>query len=223
MPFLPELNFFYLYLQHHLKTDYSMHVERGDDYYSTSSITDKIEEQIREADFLIADVSGSNANVLYELGFAAALRKDVVLITSDPADEIPADIRHREFIPYNLGRDQEFLHALGLAISSIFRKDYDLLYEKALELLGGFNSRTGRSCDSAERDEFQRRVMASQTKLGIPDSENKAAQVDFLIPRILSDPGNVTIMKEVWDWKEELGDSQSSDSVSAAQNPENNQ
>ena len=115
------------------------------------------------------------------------------------------------------------MRALGLAISSIFRKDYDLLYEKASELLAEFNSRTGRSCNSAERDEFQRRVMATQAKLGIPDSENKAAQVDFLVPKILSDPGKVTIMKEVWDWKKELGGGQSFDSDSAVQNPQNNQ
>ena len=75
----------------------------------TAPILDKIGRLISQADVVIADCSGRNPNVFYELGMAHALGKPVVLITSDAVEQAPTDIRAFEFISYaNLGPD-EFL------------------------------------------------------------------------------------------------------------------
>ena len=55
---------------------------------------------IGAAQFIIADVTGRNPNVFYELGIAHTLGKDVILITQDSGD-IPFDLTHLRHIQYD--------------------------------------------------------------------------------------------------------------------------
>jgi len=65
----------------------------------TSSILDRI----RQADLIVADVSGQNPNVMYELGFAHALRKPTILLASTKSDDskLPADLAGFRYLPYD--------------------------------------------------------------------------------------------------------------------------
>lgn len=73
---------------------------RGDDIYSTGEIAQEIFENISKSVILIADVTGKNPNVNYELGAAHALNKPVIII-SQSIEDIPFDYRHRRSIIYN--------------------------------------------------------------------------------------------------------------------------
>ena len=64
-------------------------------------VIDAIEDGIREADICFADITESNENVWYELGFAYAQAKAVVLVSSKERKEFPFDIRHRQIIRYS--------------------------------------------------------------------------------------------------------------------------
>ncbi len=46
------------------------------------------QEQIQEADFIIADVTSNNPNVLYEVGFAHGLKKSVLLLVRENEKEL---------------------------------------------------------------------------------------------------------------------------------------
>ena len=70
MPFRPELNFFFLYVKRYLEEKYKIRIERGDSNVVTKELMKKISDQISGASFLIADVTGNNANVFFELGIA---------------------------------------------------------------------------------------------------------------------------------------------------------
>jgi len=60
-----------------------------------------LHEQIRSATICLADVTTNNANVMYELGFAIASSRDVVIIASTQRPErFPFDIQHRGIIEY---------------------------------------------------------------------------------------------------------------------------
>jgi|ERR1700729_666208 hypothetical protein len=67
---------------------------------------DALQQKIREAVICIADISTLNPNVMYEVGFALALQKDVILISN--GNEIPFDVRHRSVILYKTESESDF-------------------------------------------------------------------------------------------------------------------
>lgn len=73
--------------------------ERVDEQIFEERILDRIYNQIDKADILIADLTGKNANVFYEIGYAHALKKKVILLTQY-VDDIPFDLRHHPHIIY---------------------------------------------------------------------------------------------------------------------------
>ena len=56
---------------------------RGDELFHTGSVVEQIWEQIEKAKLLLADLSGKNPNVFYELGLAHAARKPVVFAAGE--------------------------------------------------------------------------------------------------------------------------------------------
>ncbi len=73
---------------------------RADDLYRPSTIVHDIWEYTKKSEIILADLSGKNANVLYELGLAHAIAKPVILIT-ESLDDIPFDLRALRVIEYD--------------------------------------------------------------------------------------------------------------------------
>ena len=73
--------------------------ERVDEQMFTEGILDRIYRQIDAADIIVADMSGQNPNVFYELGYAHAKDKLCLLLTRDVAD-IPFDLKDRRHLVY---------------------------------------------------------------------------------------------------------------------------
>jgi hypothetical protein len=76
-------------------------VRADTDIFATGKIIDQIWSGLNQAKVLVAELTGRNPNVLYELGLAHALHKPVVLISSNEAD-VPFDVRHVRVIYYEL-------------------------------------------------------------------------------------------------------------------------
>lgn len=73
--------------------------ERVDEQSFDETILQRVYDQIRKADAIVADMSGRNPNVFYEVGFAHAVRKRVILLTR-VADDIPFDLKQHPHIVY---------------------------------------------------------------------------------------------------------------------------
>ncbi len=73
--------------------------ERVDEQVFVESILERIYNQIAKADVIVSDMTGRNANVFYETGYAHALNKQVILLTKD-GDDIPFDLKHYPHIIY---------------------------------------------------------------------------------------------------------------------------
>lgn len=73
---------------------------RADEIYAPGVIIEDIYKQIVEAHICIADVTGRNPNVSYELGLAHALNKPTIIITQH-LDDIPFDYKHLRSIIYD--------------------------------------------------------------------------------------------------------------------------
>lgn len=62
---------------------------------------DQVWSGINAARVLVAEMTTRNANVFYELGLAHALKKPVVLISSNE-DDVPFDLKHIRVIYYDV-------------------------------------------------------------------------------------------------------------------------
>ena len=73
---------------------------RVDQFVAPGEITEDIRRLIAESRIVIADLSGMNPNVMYELGFAHGRGKKVILVSSDPFEGLPFDIRSWRVLSY---------------------------------------------------------------------------------------------------------------------------
>lgn len=102
MPFvLPLGNHYSLIYEPAIKKAGLKPVRADDDIFATGKIIDQIWAGINSAKVLVAELTSRNPNVFYELGLAHALKKPVVLISSNEND-VPFDVRHIRVIYYDV-------------------------------------------------------------------------------------------------------------------------
>ncbi|WP_220718662.1 nucleoside 2-deoxyribosyltransferase [Agarivorans litoreus] len=80
--------------------DAGAYAERLDEQIFNEGMLDRIFNQINKADVVVADMTGRNPNVFYEVGYAHALGKNVILLTQS-ADDIPFDLQHQQHLVYD--------------------------------------------------------------------------------------------------------------------------
>jgi len=73
--------------------------KRGDEANFSGKIYDKIIRSISEADIIIVDLTGTNANVYYETGIAHTLNKFTIHLCRS-IDEVSFDLRGFQHIEY---------------------------------------------------------------------------------------------------------------------------
>lgn len=91
---------------------------RVDEVNDNTSILKDIEEGIRASTFVVADVTGRNSNVLYEVGFARAVEKEIIVLTQ-AGDELPFDLKQHRYIHY--GSSIADVEQLGSRLKKIIR------------------------------------------------------------------------------------------------------
>ena len=99
MPFDETFNPIYMGIIKKATDFFKLDCKRADEIFGTKPIIEDVWEYIQKANFLIADLTGRNPNVFYELGVAHALNKKVILITQK-MDDLPFDLRQYRCIIY---------------------------------------------------------------------------------------------------------------------------
>lgn len=121
-----------------------VYCERVDEQIFEEKILDRIYNQINKADIIVADMTGKNANVFYETGYAHALNKKVILLTQN-SDDIPFDLKHYHHIVYD-GKILKLKEELAKRITwfknhpdkRILPNDFEIApYIQGIELLPG--------------------------------------------------------------------------------------
>jgi hypothetical protein len=90
MPFATKLEGFYLAIRKACEITRRI-CERADTQIPDGTILNRIYTQIGKADLIIAETTGSNPNVMYEVGYAHALNKRVILLV-DTTFKLPFDV-----------------------------------------------------------------------------------------------------------------------------------
>ena len=109
MPF--EQEFFDLYEEFKNRFGETFDFSHAGDLDNQQSIIKDIVVGIAEADIIIADLTGLNPNVFYELGIAHAMNKKTIIITQN-VEDLPFDIKYYRVVQYSFNYKQ-FLLFMG--------------------------------------------------------------------------------------------------------------
>ncbi|MFH4822631.1 hypothetical protein WL046_24075 [Vibrio alginolyticus] len=80
--------------------DFGYRCQRGDDVIVSHNVLGHILEQMARSEVVVANITGRNPNVFYELGIAHALGKKVIIIARSPKD-ITFDISNNQVVIYS--------------------------------------------------------------------------------------------------------------------------
>jgi len=201
MPFEPELYYFYLYIKQHIQSRRpGFRCERADAQYLSKPIPDKINEYLQKADVMIADCSGSNANVFYEIGLAHALNRKVILIASDSETPIPFNLSHHEIIRYKLDEHIGFLDSLDKALNNVLSPKYEWLYEAAKDLFVRFKRSAPSIGEMTSKEEFISRVQRVEHSRYLQAVEKDKEFAHFALPMIVLESDKPVIMRQIVSW-----------------------
>jgi len=78
-----------------------------------SSVSESIYRSVEKADLIIADITDAHPNVMYELGFAHALRKRVLPLVQKGAGQIPSDLSGYLYFTYDPEDPGKLLNVVG--------------------------------------------------------------------------------------------------------------
>jgi len=122
---------------------------RLDDIKGPGRITDDLIEEIFNSNICVADITGSNPNVLWEVGYAMAFKKPLILLSQDAPNNIPFDLRAFRTIFYEQGK--------------VFSKLKDELGQSFHEIQKKYKT---------ENDDHLPPLLSKCLKIGILDIEN---------------------------------------------------
>jgi len=79
------------------------HCTRADEFLHGGRVMSDILEAIGRAEIVLADLTGTNPNVMYELGIAHIVKdsKKVIIITQDPLTKLPFDVEGLRVVQYD--------------------------------------------------------------------------------------------------------------------------
>lgn len=100
MPFAPAFDDIYERFLRPTLAESGFDVKRADDITNQQNILRDVINWIVACDLIIADLTGANPNVFYEIGVAHTMNKPVILITQD-RDDVPFDLRQYRILEYN--------------------------------------------------------------------------------------------------------------------------
>lgn len=129
--------------------EFGLEVQRADEIFTTNPILDDIVTAIEEASVIIADISGKNPNVFYELGMSHMLkRKQTIMITHEEYKGVPFDISHFRIIKYEntISGKTNYETQLRRTLRNILR-DYKSIYKREFEMTLDVFLATKRSSD----------------------------------------------------------------------------
>jgi hypothetical protein len=193
MPFGQPFDRYYMNIFVPAITEVGLKPFRADSIFSPSTIMADVWRLTKQAVVVLADVTGRNPNVFYELGLAHAAGKPVVIVTNS-VEDIPFDLKGLRVIEYDKQNEdwgaalkEDITIAIKATLDDPYRavptifldnqisksvKDVDPLSLQLREILDELRAlRSHRRVDRSEQAQRLAQLLARQSPLlkGIPD------------------------------------------------------
>jgi hypothetical protein len=95
---------------------------RIDKEYFQGEIVQKLKQDIKDSIVMIADISGANPNVLYEVGFSHGIGKPTKHICSTPLKNLPFDVKTSKTISYKKGQTHALKGKLAKELKELLKR-----------------------------------------------------------------------------------------------------
>src|SRR5690606_2089130 len=125
-----DLNKSYKYLIKPVVESKGIECVRADESLHSGSIDVQMYKELLMADLVIADLSTSNSNAIYELGIRHALRPFTTIVVSEDKLVYPFDLNHIVINKYNhlgdaidIEEAERFKEGLGKQIDAVINKE----------------------------------------------------------------------------------------------------
>lgn len=165
MPFSDEFFESYEMMKAHFEEKFEFS-HAGDEDNQQNILADII-RPIYSADLVLADLTGLNANVMYELGIAHSLNKKTIVITRDDMSTLPFDLKQYRAKGY----------------STHFKQFYELLSYLDKNLLGAvdgsvvFNNPVS---DFLDKNKIDTQNLFARETIAVNIPDNEKGFIDFL-------------------------------------------
>ena len=130
---------------------------------------DTIEEKIQAATICVADITLNNPNVWYEVGYAYASKKTVILVCSDERiEDYPFDVRNRNILSYKTESEsdyQEFRQKLTTRINKLKTITDILPVTSVNQTVDNFEGLTYQDCRVSYQDRMDEYVSTWSVKV----------------------------------------------------------
>jgi hypothetical protein len=137
MPFAPPLGDYFSKIYEPAIKKAGLRPVRADaEIFGTGKIMDQVWSGINAAKVLVAELTNRNPNVFYELGLAHALKKPVVLVSSNE-DDVPFDLKHIRVIYYDVTDPfwgNKLLEKVAENILSAIRNPEEAVFARAVTI-----------------------------------------------------------------------------------------
>ena len=88
----------------------------------TGDIVKEITRLVRASVCVLADLSGLNDNVIYEIGLAHGCRRDVIQLSSTHLRDLPFNLRNNKTIHYRHDRLPQLRRHLAAEIAAVLKR-----------------------------------------------------------------------------------------------------
>lgn len=113
MPFAPQYEDVFFVAMRHAAEQNGAVCDRVDRREFQGSVLDEVQQLIRKSVAVFVDMSESKPNVLYETGYAHALKKPCIHICSTPLEKLPFDVSQWKTTLYHPGQTHKLAKELA--------------------------------------------------------------------------------------------------------------
>jgi len=143
-----------------------------------------VHKHIDDCHFCLADITGLNNNVLYEMGYAKAKGKDIIVISQENNSPYPIDISNMTITKYSAKDDDDF-EILSQKLAGLVEKAIDFIKIRTYSIKDAYEVKCYQNRKAADLNAAFRKAIIKisilQTNLDTMEKENYLDSLEYAL------------------------------------------